>query len=148
MKPPIDIRNEIAIPVAAEHIWNVLTDVEKWPSWYRACRWVRIESPGTDPPLTFRWKAHPVLLRSTVTASDRPRSFVITADGFGLHADRVFTLRPNPDGLSTLVVSHETQVGLLPWLGRAIIQPRLYAANQAMFDDLALAAGQAAKMGG
>ena len=42
---------------------------------------------------------------------------------------------------STIVISHETQVGLFPWLGRVILAPRLFAANQAMFDDLARAAG-------
>jgi hypothetical protein len=40
------------------------------------------------------------------------------------------------------VVSHETQVGPLPWLGRAFLAPRLHAVNQAMFDDLDRAAGQ------
>ena len=57
-----------------------------------------------------------------------------------MHAERTFTLRPTPDGSSTVVVSHETQVGLLPWLGRAFLAPRLHAVNQAMFDDLARAA--------
>ena len=61
-----------------------------------------------------------------------------------MHAERTFTLRPTPDGSGTVVVSHETQVGLLPWLGRAFLAPRLHAANQAMFDDLARAAGQVA----
>ena len=60
----------------------------------------------------------------------------------GLHAERAFTIRATPDGLSTVVISHETQVGLLPWLGRLFLAPRLHAANQAMFDDLARAAGQ------
>jgi hypothetical protein len=57
-----------------------------------------------------------------------------------VHAERTFTLRTTPDGSSTIVVSHETQVGLLPWLGRAVLAPRLHAVNQAMFDDLNRAA--------
>ena len=52
------------------------------------------------------------------------------------HAERTFTLRTTPDGSSTVVVSHETQVGPLPWLGRVFLAPRLHAVNQAMFDDL------------
>jgi hypothetical protein len=79
-------------------------------------------------------------LRSTVVTTVRPHSFAITADAVGLHAERRFTVRPTPDGLSTVVVSHETQVGVLPRLGRVFLAPRLHAANQAMFDDLARAA--------
>ena len=94
--------------------------------------------------MSFRWKAHPVELRSSVVAADRPNSFAIVADARGVHAERRFTLRPTADGLSTVVVSDETQVGLLPWLGRLYLAPRLYAANQAMFEDLARAAGHGA----
>jgi hypothetical protein len=97
-------------------------------------------------PVSFRWKAHPVTLRSTVVAADRPHSFAIVADARGLHAERAFTIRPTPNGLSAVVVSHETQVGLLPRLGWMFLAPRLHAANQAMFDDLARAAGHGAAM--
>lgn len=150
-RPPIEVRNEIVIHASAERVWELLTDVEGWPSWYRACRWVRVESPGSEAstpdaagPVSFRWKAHPVTLRSTVVAADRPHLFAIVADGVGVHADRTFTLRPTPDGLSTVVVSHETQVGLLPRLGRRFLARRLRAVNQVMFDDLARAASPGA----
>jgi short-subunit dehydrogenase/uncharacterized protein YndB with AHSA1/START domain len=145
-RPPIEVRNEILIRASAERVWDLLTDVEHWPTWYRACQWVRIESPRrTTQSLVFRWKAHPVELRSAVVTIDRPRSFAITADGLGVHAERAFTLRPSPDGSSTVVVSDETQVGPLPWLGRVVLAPRLRAANQAMFDDLARAAEHGAR---
>jgi uncharacterized protein YndB with AHSA1/START domain len=144
-RPPIEVRNVAVIRATAERVWDLLTDVERWPSWYRACRWVRVESTDSaGRPAAFRWKAHPVTLRSTVVAFDRPHTFAIVADARGLHADRTFTLRPAPDGLSTVVVSHETQVGPLPWLGRLYLAPRLHAANQVMFDDLARAAGRGA----
>jgi short-subunit dehydrogenase/uncharacterized protein YndB with AHSA1/START domain len=150
-RPPIEVRNEIVIRASAERVWDLLTDVERWPSWYRACRWVRVESTGGPAssggaarPMTFRWKAHPVELRSTVIVSDRPHLFAIVADGRGVHAERAFTIRPTPDGLSTIVISDETQVGLLPQLGRFILAWRLRAANQAMFEDLAAAASRGA----
>jgi uncharacterized protein len=137
-RPPIVVRNEAVIRASAERVWDLLTDVERWPSWWRACRWVRLESKGAAP--SFRWKAHPVELRSTVVATDRPRSFAFVADARGVHAERAFTVRPTPDGQGAIVVSHETQVGPLPWLGRLYLAPRLRAVNQAMFDDLARAA--------
>src|SRR5215470_18838661 len=71
-RPPIEVNHEIVAPAAAERVWDLLADVGGWPSWYRACRWVRVESAGK--PTSFRWRAHPITLRSTVTASDRPHS--------------------------------------------------------------------------
>jgi uncharacterized protein YndB with AHSA1/START domain len=140
-RPPIEVRNEAIVPAPVERVWDLLTDVTRWPSWYRACRWVRVESAASaSRPLVFWWKAHPIELRSAVVASERPRTFVITADALALHADRTFTLRPTLDGSGTIIVSYETQVGLLPWLGRAFLAPRLHAANQVMFEDLARAA--------
>ncbi len=139
---PIEVRNAALIHAPVERVWDLLTDVERWPSWWRICQWVRVESPGgAAQPFVFRWKAHPVELRSTVVVNERPRTFAITADGTGVRAERAFTLRATPDGASTVVVSHETQVGPLPWLGRALLAPRLHAVNQAMFDDLNRAAG-------
>ena len=80
---PIEVRNAIVIRASAERVWDLLTDVERWPSWYRACRWVRVESTGTGSTDGIPWKAHPVELRSTVVASERPRSFTFVADGLG-----------------------------------------------------------------
>ena len=141
-RPPIEVRNEIVINAPMERVWDLLSDVEQWPSWYRACRWVLVDRTGSK--VSFKWKAHPVVLRSTVTAAERPRRFAIVADAQGLHADRTFTLRPAADGISTLVISHETQVGPVAWLGRWYLARRLRSANQMMFEDLARAAGRLA----
>jgi hypothetical protein len=62
-------------------------------------------------PASFRWKAHPVALRSTVVATERPHFFAFVADARGLHAEHTFTVHSTPDGLSTVVVSHEPRSG-------------------------------------
>ena len=149
-RPPVEVRNEMVIRAPAERVWDRLTDVEGWPSWYRACRWVRVEPPDGAAPsggalrgTTFRWRAHPVTLRSTVVVAERPHVFAIVADARGLHAERAFTFRPAPDGAGTVVVCDETQVGLLPRVGGRFLASRLHAANQAMFADLAEAVGGA-----
>lgn len=137
-KPPIEVHNQAVIPAPMDRVWDLLTDVERWPSWYRACRWVRVVRAAR--PVSFRWKAHPLEISSTVVACERPHSFSFVADAKGIHAERTFTLRPSPDGVGTIILSHETQIGPLAWWGRAFLAPRLRAANRAMFDDLARAA--------
>jgi short-subunit dehydrogenase/uncharacterized protein YndB with AHSA1/START domain len=140
-RPPIVVDNEIVVQASPERVWDLLSDVERWPTWYRACRWVRRSEPGerASRPTAFVWKAHPVILRSTVLAAERPHTFVFDADATGIHAYRAFTIRPTPDGAATVVSSHETQVGVLAWIGRWYLGPRLRAANQVMFADLARA---------
>ncbi len=140
---PIDIHNEIVIPAPPERVWDLLADVERWPSWYRACRWVRRTGSvdGSPRRATFRWRAHPMTLRSSVTVADRPRAFTFVADARGLHAEHSFELLPTADGQGTVVVSHETQRGPVPWLGRVILGPRLHATTDAWLADLARAAG-------
>jgi short-subunit dehydrogenase/uncharacterized protein YndB with AHSA1/START domain len=142
-RPSIVVDNELVIRASAERVWDLMTDFANWPSWYRACKWVRVESTdaSTGRASSFGWKAHPIELHSTVVATDRPHSFTFHADGLGLHAERTFTFKPAPDGTSTIVTSHETQVGWFPWIGRMIVAPSLRAANQTMFEDLAGAAG-------
>jgi hypothetical protein len=61
-RPPIDVHNEIVAPAMAEHVWDLLTDVEGWPSWYRAFhRNVEISSCYAwihrREPACFKWAA-------------------------------------------------------------------------------------------
>jgi len=138
-QPPIVVRNEAVIPAPVGAVWNLLTRFERWPSWYRDCRWVRTGTAEGELGASFDWKAHPVELVSKVVAAERHRRFAFTADGRGVHAERAFTVEPTADGRATVIVSHETQVGWLPWLGRALLGPRLHAANQRFFRDMAAA---------
>ncbi|KRA84071.1 SDR family NAD(P)-dependent oxidoreductase [Altererythrobacter sp. Root672] len=145
-RPSIVVDNKATIPAPVGAVWNLLTDVERWPSWYQACRWVRPEAgKGEGVGASFSWKAHPVELESKVVAAERHRRFAFTASGVGVQAARAFTLEVSPDGLGTVVTSHETQTGWLPWLGRLVLGPRLYAANQRFFGDLAAAASAAVR---
>jgi short-subunit dehydrogenase/uncharacterized protein YndB with AHSA1/START domain len=142
-RPPVVVYNEALIPAPVATVWDLLTDYERWPSWYRACRWVRPEARASKGAgAAFRWKAHPVELQSTVVAAERHRLFAFTADGTGVRARRSFTLAPTADGAGTVVTSYETQTGWMPWLGRLILGPRLHATNQRFFGDLAAAVAE------
>jgi hypothetical protein len=63
-------------------------------------------------------------------------SSAIVADALGLHAERMFTLCPTPDGLSTLIVSQETQRGRFRGWAAYTRPVACGRANEAMFADL------------
>jgi hypothetical protein len=67
------------------------------------------------------------------------RDFLIVVDDRAGELRFRHPLRPAPDGLGTVVISHETQAGPLPRLGRVVLGPRLHAATQAWLADLARA---------
>ena len=135
-RAPIDVRNERIVHASPEQVWDLLADVGSWPSWYRACRWLR-----RDGAAGFLWKAHPIELESTVTEATRGRSFAFTAIGVGLRGQRTFTLRLAPDGRSTVVSTRETQEGPLPWIGRAMLARRLHAVTEEWLRDIEAAVG-------
>ena len=71
-RPPIEVRNEIVIPASAERVWDLLTDVERWPSWYRACRWVRVEPTGNAASILVRPDRRPSGGRHTRSSCTAP----------------------------------------------------------------------------
>lgn len=144
-RPPIEVRVETTTSAPPERVWDLLADVERWPSWHRACRWVRMAPADRAGATSFEWKAHPIELRSTVLTAVRPQAFAFDAHGMGVEAVHGFTITPAPDGRGSIIVSHETQVGWLPRLGRLVLAPRLRAANQAWVNDLARTAALAGK---
>ena len=75
-----------------------------------------------------------------MTASDRPHSFAFIADARGLLGrGHAFDAPPRPDGVGTVVLSHEPQTGPLPRLGRVVLAALLHATTQAWLTDLARA---------
>ena len=86
---------------------------------------------------SFRWKAHPVELRSTVVAADRPHSFAIDRRRPGSpRRSRIH------DPRCARRAEHASSSATKPRSGRraagpGVPRPRLRAANQAMSDDLA-----------
>jgi short-subunit dehydrogenase len=148
-RPSIVVDNKAVIPAPVAAVWDLLTDVERWPSWYKACRWVRPDAGKSDHVgASFRWKAHPVALDSTVVAADRHRRFAFTAAGTAVHAEREFALEPTPDGSGTIITSHETQTGWMPRLGWFVLGPRLCYTNRRFFVDLAVAASGSTQASG
>ena len=82
---------------SSEALWDVLADVEKWPTWNPDVDSAKLSGPvakGTS----FRWKAGPTRLVSTLQLVDRPRALGWTGRTMGIRAIHLWRFEPRPGG--------------------------------------------------
>jgi uncharacterized protein YndB with AHSA1/START domain len=107
---PVVGRSEVEIAATPEVAWDVLTAIDRWPSWNPAVRSVSMDG-GIAEGSVFRWKAGPGTITSTVTHVEQPRRIAWNGTTFGLRAVHVHTFEPRRGG--TLVRSEESWDGVL-----------------------------------
>ena len=105
---PVVGRSEIEIAAAPEVAWDVLTAIDRWPSWNPAVRSVSVEG-AIDEGSVFRWKAGPGTITSTITYIQEPRRIAWNGTTFGLRATHVHTFEPRGGG--TFVTTEESWDG-------------------------------------
>ncbi|MGH3012398.1 MAG: SRPBCC family protein [Gaiellaceae bacterium] len=118
---------EAATEIAAdpETVWEVLTDLERWPSWNPDVSAVAHEG-GLEEGATFRWKAGRATITSTIREVDRPRLIGWTGRTTGIDAIHVWRLDLRDGG--TLVRTEESWQGLLVRVIRGSMQKSLQKA--------------------
>jgi hypothetical protein len=130
---PVAGASEIAIEAPADTVWDVLTAIDRWPSWNPDVKDVSIEgavAPGTQ----FRWKAGPGTITSTLQHVDRPHVIAWTGRTFGMSAVHVWRLEPK-DG-TTRVQTEETFDGLMARLFRRRFQRTLTSSLESVLRNL------------
>jgi hypothetical protein len=119
---PVVSRTEIEIAAPPEVVWDVLTAFDRWPSWNPD-----IKSMSAPEPLvvgsTFRWKAGPGTVSSTVQHLEPSRLIAWSGHTMGIRAVDVFHLEAH-DG-TTLVREEESWAGLVASLFRKPLQRTL-----------------------
>jgi uncharacterized membrane protein len=116
-------QGEVDAPI--DDVWRILTAIEGWPTWNRDVKSVSIDGPVVEGA-TFRWKAGPSTISSTVTRVDRPRLIAWTGKTLGISAIHVWRLEPR--GGRTLVHTEESYEGLVARVLRRSLQKTLDAA--------------------
>jgi Polyketide cyclase / dehydrase and lipid transport len=106
---PVVASAEMEIEASADAIWDVITDVERWPEWNPDVKKATLEG-GPAEGATFRWKAGPGTIASTFRRLGRPRLVGWTGRTLGVRAVHVHRLEPRGD--ATLVTSEESWDGL------------------------------------
>jgi uncharacterized protein YndB with AHSA1/START domain len=109
---PALTRQERRIAATPQRVFDLLADVDQWPSWQGAVSKVSVESPvrtGT----TFRWRSG-VPITSTITVLEPARAIAWTGRAVGTRAIHTWSLTPVDGG--ALVRTEESMTGWLPRL--------------------------------
>jgi uncharacterized protein YndB with AHSA1/START domain len=119
---------EIAAPPAT--VWDVLTAIERWPSWNPDVKSMSMEGPFAEGSV-FRWKAGPGTITSTIRRVEPPRLIAWTGTTLGIKAIHFYRLEPR-DG-KTFVRTEESYEGLVARLLRGPLRKTL---DRALADGL------------
>jgi len=134
---PVIGRSQTEIDAPAETVWNVLTAVESWPAWNPDVKSVSMEGELAEGT-TFRWKAGPGTITSTIRQIDAPRRIAWTGKTFGINATHVYRLE-GQNG-KTFVRTEESYEGLVARVLRGSLQKTL---DKALEQGLAHLKGEA-----
>jgi uncharacterized protein YndB with AHSA1/START domain len=121
---------EIEIAASPAAVWEVLADIESWPSWNPDVKTMAL-SGEVAPGSQFRWKAGGVTIESALEAVDPPRLIGWTGRTIGLKARHVYRFEPRDEG--TFVSTEEPYDG---WAARLFRKPIQRMLDKALEDGL------------
>ena len=117
--------SEIEIAAAPELVWDVLTAIDRWPSWNPQVKSMEMQGAIAEGS-QFRWKAGPGTITSTIRRVEAPRLIAWTGKTLSIDAVHVYTLEAR-DG-KTFVRTEESYEGLVARLFRGPLQKTLDSA--------------------
>jgi len=88
---PVVGESETEIDASPEVVWNVLTGIERWPTWNPDVKSVSMQGSVAEGS-TFRWKAGPGTIKSTIQHVEPPKLISWTGTTFGIKAFHVYVL--------------------------------------------------------
>jgi uncharacterized protein YndB with AHSA1/START domain len=119
---PVVGAEETEIAAGRELVWDVLTGIERWPSWNPDVKSVSMDG-GLSEGSVFRWKSGSATITSTLEHVQAPRRVAWSGKAFGLSAIHVYALEAR-DG-TTIVRTEESYDGLVARLFRGRLQKTL-----------------------
>src|SRR4051812_4187927 len=91
---PIVSASEIEIEAPVQTVWNVLTDLDRWPSWNQDVKAIASDPGALAEGFVFRWKAGPGQITSTVAEVSPPHRIAWNGKTLGIDAYHVWRLVP------------------------------------------------------
>jgi hypothetical protein len=134
---PIFTHNELFIAAPAERIFAALVRATEWPAFYGNAKDVVIEggADGLTLGTLFHWTTFGIRVHTTVEELVPDRRLAWSGRGLGSSAYHGWVIEPKEGGC--LVITEETQQGLIPSLGRFFLRPGLLQWHQRWLEGLA-----------
>ena len=134
---PVHVRNTLQIEASAEHIWAWLVRAELWPDWYSNASRVRIRGNGPNLALEseFRWRTFGFGIRSRVQEFVPCRRIAWDGHAVGIDVYHAWVIEERGQGC--MVVTEETQHGVIARLGAALMPKRMSNFHQIWLEGLA-----------
>jgi hypothetical protein len=130
---PAVANHELIINAQVQTIWDLVTGIERWPSWNSAVKSAKLNGTfkvGT----TFNWKSGGISIVSTLQVIEPMIKLVWSGKAIGTRAIHVWTFQNTPNGV--LVSTSESFEGWLVVLMRKAMQKTLDEALVAWLNEL------------
>lgn len=129
-RSPVLATGEVEIAAVPDVVWGVLTDFAHWPDWNPEVKSMQTTGPASVGA-TFRWRAGPGTITSTIQRLEPTRRITWTGKSLGIRAVNSWHLEPREG--NTIVWEDESFNGLVARLFRSRLQRSL---NQSLQDGL------------
>jgi len=127
LEAPAIAQYETMIHAPVEKIWDILSDIDRWSTWYPAVSQAKLT--GTFAPgSVFRWKSGGTAIVSTLHEVEQYHRISWTGKAVGTQAIHVWILEPKAEGV--LVRTEESFEGWLVFLLKGMMQRMLETSLQ------------------
>jgi uncharacterized protein YndB with AHSA1/START domain len=135
------VRNVRRIEQSAEAVWETLVAARSWPAWYPNASATKLPGDAEELALgmRFRWTQTGIRLDTEVREFDPPARIAWFARSPWIQAYHAWDIQP--DGDACIVVTDETQRGILPRLFGRILKPKMLEIHDVWLDCLQLRSG-------
>ncbi len=135
-KAPVNIRNSILINANSTEIWEVLTGIDKWPTWQSSIKKAKLDG-ALQPGSEFKWKSGGITIRSRLHTVQQYNNFGWSGKNLGLYAILNWTLIEQKK--QTEVFVEETVEGFLAKLLSILLKKSVNKRNQKWLELLKIA---------
>lgn len=132
MKISVEFNTEVQ--TGAEKLWDILTNVEAWPSW-QGTNFVKLSKPGrVVEGSTFEAALGGMKWELVVTQAEKPHKIIWTGRRLGLQA--VHEWKFKEEAGKTRIITRENMTGWLLFLTYPIARKRLATTDEKWLADL------------